>query len=88
MGKLGVASLGLRGGLIGGDGDITNIFFELPVEGYYVNELEYEGTYQNELLYGGWYEVEQDQAVFGDYEELQYEGEYMKELEYEGEYDV
>ena len=89
MGKLGVVSLGLRGGLIGGDGDVTNIFFELPVEGFYINELEYEGSYQNELLYEGWFVLEEEQMILGDYkDELQYEGEYVKELEYEGEYIV
>ena len=89
MGKLGVASLGLRGGLIGGGGDVTNIFFELPVEGYYVNELLYEGSYQNELLYEGRFILEEEKTVLGDYkDELQYEGEFVKELEYEGEHIV
>lgn len=87
MSFLGVVTHGLWGG-DGTDGDITNIYFELPIEGKYVNELNYEGNYQNELNYEGYVVIEKEQTVLGNYEdELNYEGKYVKELKFDGEYD-
>ena len=86
MGRLGVASLGLRGGLIGVSGDITNIYIETPIDGFFQNELEFFGEHENELIRDGYIQTEESPLEGSFEDELALYGDHEYELEYEGYY--
>ena len=85
MSFLGLVTHGLWGG-DGVGGDITNIYFETPLDGFFKNELEFFGEHQNELIRDGYQQIE-DSPLDGSFkDEAAYYGDHEVETEYEGYY--